>query len=85
MMIDDEKRRQLLVYRQQRDLIAQRLGAAVIELSAVIRRAEAQIAESLAAEAALEGELLQQQGVPVGVRATIDRGTGEVSISKGAW
>lgn len=85
MTIDDERRRQLLAYRQQRDLIAQRLGAAVIELSAVIRRAEAQIAESLAAEAALERELLQQQGVPVGVPATIDRNTGEVSVSKGAW
>lgn len=84
MTIDDERRRQLLAYRQQRDIIAQRLGAAVIELSAVIRRSEALIAESLAAESALEREMLQQQGVPVGVRATIDRDTGEVLVSKGA-
>ena len=80
MTIDDERRRQLLAYRQQRDVIAQRLGAAVIELSAVIRRAEAQIAESLAAEAALERELLQRHGIPAGVRAIIDRTTGEIFL-----
>lgn len=85
MTVDRESLQRLLAYRQQRDVVAQRLGAAVIELSAVIRRAEAQIAESLAAEVALECELLQQHGIPAGVHATIDRASGEVSISKGAW
>ena len=67
-------------YRQRRDVLAQRLGAAIVELSAMIRRTEAEIEDSLAAELALERELLQRLGIPAGTSATIDRQTGAVIV-----
>jgi hypothetical protein len=67
-------------YRLHRDVLAQRLGAAVIELSAIIRRTEAEIEESLAAETALERELLQRLGIPAGTRAAINRETGAAIV-----
>lgn len=74
--LQPEEIAELARMRLERDLQAQRIGAAVYQAFAILLDARSIIAASMAREAAFKSEALQRHGFPAGVHVDIEMATG---------